>query len=868
MEKKPTGRPLQTPGKGVGTDSKKVPDGNNGKLFPKTSRRRESNGTPNSAKYEPNRKPVPQKSKTIDKRPRPRGQYSACGKEDSKVVEDQEAEIGSVFIPGSKKQNLNHLLNFHYAPRDNALQWRSVGGQRWSHASGNRNSGILAMSNHRHKYNKEQYLQANCQFVVKADGDYSPYSSNPDTLVDWDLVEQIRVQGPEVPSCPICLYPPVAAKMTRCGHVYCWPCILHYLALSDKSWRKCPICFEAVHKQDLKSVVALPCVACNIEEEIEMRLMCREKGSLVVTPVEEMGTLTSTSDGLPLSVPASVYSKLILATPLQVLSIVDREKAELKLQLSDETNSPEVCFTEQAIELLSERETSLIKKSTELKRSALSENASNYSSTSNSFSRNINLKSEAILYVSAFDNVTADASTTPGTKLPKESGNNMDIDDGKCDSKFPLSDDEISLRFRNESISSEGLGSEEDGNWENSMITAEDLELAQTNQSRLPSCSPSLGTESMNKYYYFYQAADGQHIYLHSLNVRMLERGFGSLENCPQRLRGRVLEKEAGSMTLELRKRLRCFQHLPLACQFEVAEIQLEPPLVSKETMNHFRDQLEYRHRRRQKRAREEQRWEKRAAQEEARKLGHFPSPQIRIDSHHQFPRWGLDACTPYAFRHDNKVSRGGEPSNTNMLSNVQEDESSLTDALDGLRIGIDSGFQNEPSESFKEEGEEESAIGGGRDGCVGKENPIGGGNMGQSTSPSGTESGIMSFAQMLREGKGRVSDVKNWGTKKPDNEGKAALLMAAASKAATAASKRQHRSSGRGFASEESDAEAGDNQGMVPNFSESFGDAIALALSKKENVQEVASAQGQKKKKKRQKQKLLFNTNMAFVGK
>ena len=42
------------------------------------------------------------------------------------------------------------------------------------------------------------------------------------------------------------------AKMTRCGHIYCWPCILHYLALGEKSWRKCPICYESVHDTDLK----------------------------------------------------------------------------------------------------------------------------------------------------------------------------------------------------------------------------------------------------------------------------------------------------------------------------------------------------------------------------------------------------------------------------------------------------------------------------------------------------------------------------------------------------------------------------------------------------------------------------------------
>ena len=71
--------------------------------------------------------------------------------------------------------------------------------------------------------------------------------------MDWSLIEQVSLKtSAEVPSCPICLYPPTAAKIARCGHVFCWACILHYLSLSDDDWRKCPICDEAIHKDDIK----------------------------------------------------------------------------------------------------------------------------------------------------------------------------------------------------------------------------------------------------------------------------------------------------------------------------------------------------------------------------------------------------------------------------------------------------------------------------------------------------------------------------------------------------------------------------------------------------------------------------------------
>jgi hypothetical protein len=59
-------------------------DAVNSKPFARAVRRREPNGS-SGTKFDPNRKPVPQKNKSFDKRPRPRGQYYYCGKENTKV---------------------------------------------------------------------------------------------------------------------------------------------------------------------------------------------------------------------------------------------------------------------------------------------------------------------------------------------------------------------------------------------------------------------------------------------------------------------------------------------------------------------------------------------------------------------------------------------------------------------------------------------------------------------------------------------------------------------------------------------------------------------------------------------------------------
>merc|ERR1719419_1337667 len=171
-------------------------------------------------------------------------------------VED-EFEFGSVFNPGSKKQNYNHLLNFQYNARGPVSNAINRGRNNRGHRG---NSKQHYQAPNRKAYNKSHYLQANCQFIVKSSGDYSVHSVDPDTLVEWSQIEQVHLKtsGSDLTSCPICLFPPTAAKISRCGHVFCWPCILHYLALSDDSYRKCPICDQNIEKADLKSVIAVP----------------------------------------------------------------------------------------------------------------------------------------------------------------------------------------------------------------------------------------------------------------------------------------------------------------------------------------------------------------------------------------------------------------------------------------------------------------------------------------------------------------------------------------------------------------------------------------------------------------------------------
>ena len=150
-------------------------------------------------------------------------------------------------------------------------------------------------------------------------------------------------------------------------------------------------------------------------------------------------------------------------------------------------------------------------------------------------------------------------------------------------------------------------------------------------------------TLGMQKFFYFYQANDGQHLYLHAMNVKMLEMQYGRLENSPHVITGKLLEKEGGSLTEDLRRRLRYLCHLPLTSQFEVAEIELKPPIVSEEVLSLFHDQIALRHKRRQQQEREERKREKKITEEENKRMGKYPMPVVHIDSQRHFPQWQPD---------------------------------------------------------------------------------------------------------------------------------------------------------------------------------------------------------------------------------
>ncbi|CAF3114811.1 unnamed protein product, partial [Rotaria sp. Silwood2] len=259
----------------------------------------------------------------------------------------------------AKKTNMSHLLNFHYIDKQRV----NVRGNRRSFNSNyylNNKWSSNGNSTNRQSFSKEQFLQANCQFIVQAGLiDYSIHFANPDVAIDWSRVEQIRLHSMHALKCPICLSEPQAGKITRCGHVYCWSCLLHYLALSDKAWRKCPVCSESIYKQDIRSVRGIVSRCLKPGDWITFRLMCRERGSVIFHPKKDFDNiqLKHEPEHLLTEINTQQYAHLLSADDETILSeIVEKEKYELLKQLEDDGDQPEACFIKQALEENNERE--------------------------------------------------------------------------------------------------------------------------------------------------------------------------------------------------------------------------------------------------------------------------------------------------------------------------------------------------------------------------------------------------------------------------------------------------------------------------------------------------------------------------------
>lgn len=176
---------------------------------------------------------------------------------------------------------------------------------------------------------------------MKPGFDESGHLSDPDLIVKWEQVSQLVIPSTQPPSCPICLSPPTAARAAKCGHLFCFPCIEHYIALSQEKWRKCPICYESIYSSALKPVLFLTSESHDSGKmgpsaplDIEFTLMRRDLNSTIALPIISYRKWKSLVPCVDL-VSALTFSKFISATDVYLRNLFESDIAALSERLAD-----------------------------------------------------------------------------------------------------------------------------------------------------------------------------------------------------------------------------------------------------------------------------------------------------------------------------------------------------------------------------------------------------------------------------------------------------------------------------------------------------------------------------------------------------
>ncbi|KAI9316630.1 hypothetical protein BX666DRAFT_179134 [Dichotomocladium elegans] len=461
--------------------------------------------------------------------------------------------------------SLNHLLNFTFPQRQTPSPLHTPRRTKVNHQP----------------YNKERFVNANFRFLLNATGDYGVNLADPDCSFDWGNVEQVLISSTETPACPICLSPPTAARVTKCGHIFCLSCILHYFEAGSennkKQWRKCPICWDAIYERDFKPVKLLfvTSSATHIQsgDELDMTLVQRESGSTLAFPLSATWPLSedmvrayyAEAPVMPwqFTPDAMHFARFMLASPDYLEAEFSRDKLELEDGMKE------------AKEWRSTEDIPFIDKAQSLVQDAIDR-----------AKRQRSKKIELAMHMAD----TVFTATAQNQKLSGAAPETTLDTSTKAVEEVPMA-----YRLQQERHMPE-------------------MQKQTTHASKniVPEPRPAQASSGPTTEFFFFQASDGQHVYLHPLDSRVLKHEYGDYRSLPRQLHVKVECVEETSMTEDLRKRFKYLSHLPLACDVTFVQVNLRDH-VSEKTYKEFESDLKSRIKRRQEKEKREERLRKAA---------------------------------------------------------------------------------------------------------------------------------------------------------------------------------------------------------------------------------------------------------------
>ncbi|KAL7310028.1 hypothetical protein PS15m_010836 [Mucor circinelloides] len=499
--------------------------------------------------------------------------------------------------------SLNHLLSFSFPERQEAP------------ATSHRKPKVTSYQ----PFNKERFINANFRFMLNPTGNYIYQLADPDINFDWDTIEQVLISSAEAQSCPICLSPPTAARVTKCGHIYCLPCILHYLELreSKKNWRKCPICWDSIYEADLKPVrimkpyavsdhasssatttttaaAAPTTLSCGVTDgdRVNMSLMQRSNDSTLAFPLSDTWPLPPnvTCNYMKPDTPlipwhftpgAMTFARFMLASPDYLRGEYNRDCIELNDAMADAKgwgSAEEMPFIEKSLDQILAKMKQLNQQDTKELELAI---------------QTSDMMFEAVAKYAKKHGKTA----STHQQLVQT------VDSVEKSEQVPEAYRQYQLAHQ----AGEDIGANQAASASTTSAAPTTTHQRHTNNNNNSHSSNTPATD-----FYFYQAVDGQHVYLHPLDIRILKHEFGEYDQFPRQLQVQATSVQESTLTEDLRKKCKYLGHLPLACDVTFMEINVKD-IVSAETIQVYNQELVARVKKRKDKERKEDQRRKQA---------------------------------------------------------------------------------------------------------------------------------------------------------------------------------------------------------------------------------------------------------------
>lgn len=495
--------------------------------------------------------------------------------------------------------SITHLMNISLPPRPQTQFHTPRRSAEPKYARSGIGSGY-------HLTDKAKYIHANYRFIVDPKGDYRAQALDSDVPLHWEDVLQVLVSSEsQSSSCPICLGVPVAPRMAKCGHIFCLPCMIRYMASTDeeskeptkkKKWKTCPLCTDSVYMSELKPVrwfAGQENPQPKEGEDVILRLVMRWPGSTLALPREDMELLGEQSD-IPWYFTPEVtdFARVMKGTEEYMIEQFDAEIEDLKK-------------VEEEDELIYGDETIWNSKAANAVRAAKQAvmgigNAPAIQQTGRKGQKAAAVP-ESASAVAALPLVDE----SPATTWTKINSGDLQGEDGqqtgvKPDAPEPLeapkmaaAEDTPGSLFINPSSADQSTP----------QIVA--LPSATTTATSTYKHTRHLLTPAPTQPYYFYQALP--HYYLSSLDIRILKAAYGDFAHLPSTLLPRVERVLTGNaVDNELRKRIKYLGHLPTSCEVSFLECNWRD-VVPDDILAQFDTEIQKRrNRNREKEAREE----------------------------------------------------------------------------------------------------------------------------------------------------------------------------------------------------------------------------------------------------------------------